>query len=156
MKKKIFLTMLIVSIFACLFAVAVSAADIPEWTEITEVNGMPDKSVFGTDGTSGATSRVLMSDGITYPAYYIFKNSTTLEISYDDLNSKASKSYGPVDVVRVEAPSGAISSKISLFNIKIAVSIPITAPNTFVFANVDTTLCMSPNPPKSPPPEASS
>lgn len=127
MKKKIFLTMLIVSIFACLFAVAVSAADIPEWTEITEVSGMPDKSVFGTDGTSGATSRVLMSDGITYPAYYIFKNSTTLEISYDDLNSKASKSYGPVDVVRVEAPSGAISSKISLFKTESGYTSLVTA-----------------------------
>lgn len=106
MKKKIFLTMLIVSIFACLFAVAVSAADIPEWTEITEVSGMPDKSVFGTDGTSGATSRVLMSDGITYPAYYICKNSATLGFSFSDLNSKASKSYEAKDVIRIEIPKG--------------------------------------------------
>lgn len=110
MKKKIFLTMLIVSIFACLFAVAVSAADIPEWTEITEVDGMPDKSVFGTDGTKGATSRVLMSDGITYPAYYICKNSTSLGFSYSDLSTKSGKTYAAKDVVRLEVPNGVISA----------------------------------------------
>ena len=127
MKRKLLLAFAISALLMLVFAISIFAAEIPEWTEITEVDGMPDKSVFGTDGTKGATSRVLMSDGITYPAYYIFKNSTTLEISYDDLNSKASKSYGPVDVVRVEAPSGAISSKISLFKTESGYTSLVTA-----------------------------
>ena len=111
MKKKLLLVSLMVAALVCIFAVTVSAAEIPDWTEITTVSGMADKNVFGTDGTAGATSRVLMSDGITYPAYYICKNSTTLEFSYTELNSNTGKSYAAVDVIRLEVPKGAVSAK---------------------------------------------
>ena len=107
MKKKIFLITLLASLFAFVLAIYVSAAEIPEWTEIIEVDGMADKATFGEDGTKGASSRVLMSDGITYPAYYICKNSTTLGVSFSDLNTKTGKSYKAVDVVRIEIPNGA-------------------------------------------------
>ena len=106
MKKKLLLAILMVAMLACIFTVAASAAEIPEWTEITEVDGMPDKSAFGVDGTKGATSRVLMADGVTYPAYYICKNSTTLGISFSDINSKAGKAYASKDVIRIEIPVG--------------------------------------------------
>ncbi len=109
MKKKILIFLAILAVACCFFAVSASAAEIPEWTEITEVSGIPDKSVFGADGTSGATSRVLMSDGVTYPAHYICKNSSTLGISFSDLNSKAGKSYAAKDVVRIELPSGIVT-----------------------------------------------
>ena len=99
-----------VTALVCLFAVSVSAAEIPEWGEITPVDGMADKSVFGADGKAGATSRILMSDGITYPAYYICKNSTTLGITFADLNKAASKSYEPKDLVRLEVPLGTVSA----------------------------------------------
>ena len=111
MKKKLLLVSLMVAALVCIFAVTVSAAEIPDWTEITVVGGMADKNTFGADGTSGATSRVLMSDGVTYPAYYICKNSTTLEFSYTELNSNTGKSYGAVDVIRLEVPKGAVSAK---------------------------------------------
>ena len=75
MKKKLLIASLLTMLFVCVFAITAFAATIPEWTEITEVVGMPDKSTFGADGTTGATSRVLMSDGVTYPAYYICNNS---------------------------------------------------------------------------------
>ena len=88
MKRKLLLAFAISALLMLVFAISIFAAEIPEWTEITEVDGMPDKSVFGADGTKGATSRVLMSDGITYPAYYICKNSTSLGFSYSDLSSK--------------------------------------------------------------------
>lgn len=113
MKRKILFVAVIMALLACIFAITAYASEIPEWTSITEVAGMPDKSVFGNDGKSGATSRVLMSDGITYPAYYICKNSTSLGISFSDLNSKASKSYTAKDVVRIELPMGLVSTPMS-------------------------------------------
>lgn len=114
MKKKILIFFAVLSLACCLFVLAVSAAEIPEWTEITEVSGMPDKSVFGADGTSGATSRVLMSDGKTYPAYYICKNSASLGFSYTDLSKQTGVTYAAKDVVRLEIPSGVTSSPISV------------------------------------------
>lgn len=113
MKKKLFLFVLMVSMLVCLFAIVANAQEVPEWTEITEVSGMPDRSVFGEDGTVGATSRVLMSDGITYPSYYICKNSNSLGISFTDLNSKTGKSYAAKDVIRIEIPKGVVSTPMS-------------------------------------------
>ncbi|MBR2943635.1 MAG: leucine-rich repeat protein [Clostridia bacterium] len=110
MKRKLLLAFAISALLMLVFAISIFAAEIPEWTEITEVDGMPDKSLFGTDGTKGATSRVLMSDGITYPAYYICKNSTSLGFSYSDLSSKSGKTYAAKDVVRLEVPNGVIST----------------------------------------------
>ncbi len=104
---------MIISVLA-LFAISASAADIPEWTDITTVDGMPDKATFGDDGRAGATSRVLMADGVTYPAYYICKNSASLGISFTDLNSKSGKSYSAVDVVRLEIPKGVTSTPTSV------------------------------------------
>ena len=110
MKKKILIFFALLAVVCCFFAIAASAAEIPEWTEITEVSGMPDKSVFGADGTSGATSRVLMSDGKTYPAYYICKNSASLGLSYTDLSKQTGITYAAKDVVRLEIPSGVTST----------------------------------------------
>ncbi len=106
MKRKIIVVAMLMTLIACLFAIVTSAAEIPEWTDITEVEGMSDKSVFGDDGKKGATSRVLMSDGVTYPAYYICKDSETLGIDLATLNTKANKAYTKTDVVRIEIPKG--------------------------------------------------
>lgn len=110
MKKKLLLFLTLVAVMTCIFAISALAAEIPEWTDITTVDGMPDKSVFGADGTKGATSRVLMSDGITYPAYYICNNSDSLGFNYKDLNSKTGKSYAAKDVVRLEVPKGTVKA----------------------------------------------
>ena len=108
--KKLLVFFALVSVVCCLFVMTASAAEIPEWTEITTVEGMSDKSVFGADGTVGATSRVLMSDGKTYPAYYICNNSNSLGFKYTELNTKTGKSYGAVDVVRLEIPKGTVKT----------------------------------------------
>lgn len=108
MKKKLLLGAFMVALLMCLLTVIINAATIPEWTEITEVENMADKSTFGSDGAKGATSRVLMSDGITYPAYYICKNSTTLGISFTDINKNTGKEYKAADVIRIEIPNGTI------------------------------------------------
>ena len=113
MKKKLLLVALAVAMLMCLFTIAVSAATVPDWTSVTEVSGMSDKSVFGNDGKAGATSRVLMSDGFTYPAYYICKNQTSLSIDFTEINKITTKSYSKVDVVRIEVPKGTLSTSTS-------------------------------------------
>lgn len=114
MKKKLLIASLLALLFVCIFAITAFAAEIPEWTEITEVDGMPDKSTFGADGTKGATSRVLMSDGKTYPAYYICKDSTSLGFSYTDLNKYTGITYAAANVVRLEVPVGTVKSPMSV------------------------------------------
>ena len=108
--KKLGFILLMASLFVCAFAITVSAAEIPEWTEITELEGMTDKAAFGADGTKGATSRVLMSDGKTYPAYYIFKDSTTQAIDFTEINKKG-VTYAAANVVRLEIPNGITTVK---------------------------------------------
>ena len=112
--KKLFLALLMVAIMTCFFAITISAAEIPEWGEVTVVDGMADKSVFGTDGTVGATSRILMSDGVTYPAYYICKNTASLGITFADLNKATGKSYEAVNLVRIEVPKGTTSTPMAV------------------------------------------
>ena len=109
MKKKILLITLMMVLFVFVLAVYTNAAEIPEWTEITKIDGMTDKATFGTDGTIGATSRVLMSDGVTYPAYYICKDSNSLGISFNELNTKTGKGYAAKNVVRIELPQGIVT-----------------------------------------------
>ena len=111
MKKKIFLITAMVAMLVCTFAISVCAADIPEWTEITEIEGMTNKAAFGEDGKVGATSRVLMDDGKTYPAYYICRDSATLEITWSEIKSKTGISYGAANVVRIEVPNGITVTK---------------------------------------------
>ena len=106
MKKKLVLFSAILSVMLCFLAITAMAAEIPEWPdEVTTIDGMSDKGVFGTDGTVGATSRVLMSDGVAYPAYYIFNNSTTLGITFTELSG-----YSASDIVRLEVPKGVTST----------------------------------------------
>lgn len=116
MKKKLLFFVVLMAVALCLFALTISAANIPEWTDITEVDGMPDKSTFGADGTKGATSRVLMSDGITYPAYYVCKNQASLAIDVSTLNTKATKSYTKSSIVRIEIPKGTTTVSSALSN----------------------------------------
>ena len=113
MIKKLLLAMFVVML-VCLFAMTVGAQEITEWGEITELSGMSDKSTFGSDGTQGATSRVLMSDGVTYPAYYICNNSTSLGISFTEINKVTGKSYGAVDLIRLEVPVGVKSTPMAV------------------------------------------
>ena len=107
MKKKILLSLLIVSALICLLTFSVSAAATDEFGEIEIVAGMNDKSAFGEDSTSNATSRVVMFDGTeyhTYPSYYICKNSTQTEPTFDELNEKTGITYDIKSVIRIEFP----------------------------------------------------
>ncbi len=134
MKKKLLLITLLVALLACAFAISVSAeeASIPEWpTTVETLEGMSDKSVFGADGTVGATSRVLMSDGKAYPAYYIFKNSATFGITFTELSG-----YSASDIVRLEVPNGIVTAGTTC----ITTSGGYTAVKTIVLPNTVTTI----------------
>lgn len=105
--KKTILALLIVSLLVCLFSISISAASTDEFGEIEYVEGMSDKSAFGTDGTKDATSRVVLFDGEeyhTYPSYYICKNDVKTESTFDELNEKAKKSYNIESIIRLEIP----------------------------------------------------
>lgn len=132
MKRKLLLAFAISAVLMLVFAISIFAAEIPEWPdEVTTIDGMSDKGVFGTDGTVGATSRVLMSDGVAYPAYYIFKNSATLGITFTELSG-----YSASDIVRLEVPKGVTSTGTSALKTENG----FTALKTVVFPEGFTTL----------------
>ena len=100
MKKRILLVTLLVALFVCVFAISVSAYD---FGSVTEIPGF--QTVSGLD----TTSRVLMSDGVTYPSAYIFKNKN--DVSFDALNTAATKEYTATSVVAIEFPEGCTEVK---------------------------------------------
>lgn len=108
MKIKILLVISIVVLSVCLFAISVSASEYtPNFGTVTKVDGMTDKATFGNDGKFDTfTSRVLMNDGITYPAYYILADQTTMKIDFSALNTNAQKSYDRSSLIAFELCEG--------------------------------------------------
>ena len=107
MKKRYLFLITLIAIM-CLFAISVSAAEIPEWTELTDVN-IAAKEGFDT------TSRVLLSNGdgtySTYLANYIIDGtdktfSEKTELNFEALKKATGKEYTYASVVRLEVPSG--------------------------------------------------
>ncbi len=108
MKKKLLFISFMITLLVCLFAVCASAEGYtPAFGEKTKVDGMEDKTTFGSDGKfDTCTSRVLMNDNITYPAYYILADQTTMKIDFSKLNSNAAKSYDRSSIVAFELCEG--------------------------------------------------
>ena len=110
--KKILFILIAVSVLICLLVSSVSAATTSEFGEVERIEGMSDKSAFGTDGTSQSTSRVVLFDGEeyhTYPSYYICKNSTQTEPVFDELKEKSGKNYDIKSIIRIEFPQNITS-----------------------------------------------
>ncbi|MBQ7906937.1 MAG: leucine-rich repeat domain-containing protein [Clostridia bacterium] len=121
MKAKFILFLTLTLALLSIFAVSVSA-EVPEWTAMQYLDGMADKATFGEDGTSAATSRVMLSHEVTdettgettivyttYPAYYICKDSTSLTMTYTEINEYAGVTYAAANVVRLEIPKGTVT-----------------------------------------------
>ena len=117
MKKKFLLTLAVIALFVCLFAITVSAVEIPGWTEVTEVDITP-KAGFDT------TSRVLLSNGdgtySTYLSNYIIKGTDTVfdvsdELDFSALRKATGKNYGYESVIRLEVPVGFTESEARAF-----------------------------------------
>ena len=112
MKKRYLFLITLIAIM-CLFAISVSAAEIPEWTELTDVN-IAAKEGFDT------TSRVLLSNGdgtySTYLSNYIIKGTDTKfsvsnELDFEALKKATGKEYTYASVVRLEVPTGFTESE---------------------------------------------
>ena len=101
MKKKLVFAVMTLALL-CLMVLSVSASDyIPNFGEVTTFSEIAQPSILDT------TSRVLMSDGKTYPAYYMLNYSTSFSPNYSKINNVVgSGTYGNATVVALEIPEG--------------------------------------------------
>ena len=95
MSKKIGLFIIIVGVFACLFAISIGA-------QVIIFDSYEEKSVLTYD----ETELVTFDDGCSYPSYYIFGDSETFTTNYDWLNDQTGKIYSDARVVELCVPTG--------------------------------------------------
>lgn len=121
--KKLLIAILVV-MCAMLFVVSASAA--------APAPQKPDLGVdFGTVSTiegftppsqlyTGTTQRVLLTDGnggyVTYPTYYITKDSTTFDLNFNNLNGAQGVQYTKASIVMLEIPNGVTTLNNSTFS----------------------------------------
>lgn len=107
MKKKILFLLIAVSLI-CLMAISISAERYtPTFGAVTTVDGIAEPKILDT------TSRVVMTDGTTYPAYYILNDSTSFSPNFNKLNNALKAlgqtvSYSRGTVKALEIPEGII------------------------------------------------
>ena len=95
MSKKIGLFIIIVGVFACLFAISIGA-------QVIIFDSYEEKSVLTYD----ETELVTFDDGCSYPSYYIFGDSETFTTNYDWLKDQTGKIYSDARVVELCVPTG--------------------------------------------------
>ena len=95
MSKKIGLFIIIVGVFACLFAIPIGA-------QVIIFDSYEEKSVLTYD----ETELVTFDDGCSYPSYYIFGDSETFTTNYDWLKDQTGKIYSDARVVELCVPTG--------------------------------------------------
>ena len=122
--KKITLTTIIVAALLCVFCIsAAAAAPIPQKPDL----GVNFGAVTPIDGFEAPSSlytstdeRVLLVDEdgnyVTYPTYYVTKDSTTFDFDFSKLNSAQSIQYSKKSVVMVEIPDGVTTISNSYFS----------------------------------------
>ena len=116
MKKKLIITALIVMCMV-LFALSLSAAaPVPQkpdlgvdFGEVSTIEGFTPPSQLYVN----TTERVLLTDGngnyVTYPTYYITKDSTTFDVDFSKINDAQSIQYSKESVVMLELPKGVLA-----------------------------------------------
>ena len=117
--KKLFVTLLMVSVALCALTIMVSAAEITytaDFGTVTDVADMPLIEGISTEG------RVLLRNDddttyTTYPTYYIMKNSKTFGTDYKNLNAKTGQNYDDSRMIMVEIPDGVTGIAERLFGI---------------------------------------
>ena len=119
MKKKL-LIILFVAAIACMLAFSVSASPAKPDLGVSfgDVQTIPNFTP-PSQKYVGTTERVLLYDGtnyVTYPTYYITKDSTTFEMTFDAINGVTEKGYNELSVVMVEAPTGITHFKAYTFS----------------------------------------
>ena len=114
MKRKMLFTLALVVALVALLAISASAAatapqkptlDV-DFGNVTTISGFtpPSQQFVGT------TQRVLLVDDngnyVTYPTYYITKDSTTFDVDFNNLNTATGITYSKASVVMLEVPYG--------------------------------------------------
>ncbi len=123
MKKKLFLV-LCIAVCAMLFAITASATSVVPQKPTLDVDFgavttipefTPPSDLYKT-----TTERVLLVDGegnyVTYPTYYVTKDSTTFDFDFSKLNSAQSIQYSKKSVVMLEIPNGITTISNSYFS----------------------------------------
>lgn len=112
MKKKVLLALLLVSLFICIFAVAVNAAGASTnaFGEITPIEGETAPAVI--DSTSRVVIKASDDTYYTFPSYYILNDSATFTWKKNDkVNEIIGRSISSASdirayIVRMEIPEG--------------------------------------------------
>ena len=110
MKKRIF-TLLFIAVCVSLLALSVMAAPTKptldvDFGDVTAIDGFtpPSQLYVNTD------ERVLLVDEngvyVTYPSYYITKDSDTFDVNFNNLNTATGKNYSKASVAMLEIPEG--------------------------------------------------
>jgi hypothetical protein len=113
MKKRIFIAIFVVICMSLLVVAASAEVPIPpkptldvDFGTVTTIDGFtpPSELYVSTD------ERVLLVDEegnyVTYPSYYITKDSATFDVNFNSLNSATGKSYSKASVAMLEIPEG--------------------------------------------------
>ena len=113
MKKKIFIGFFVLMCVMILAVATSAAAPLPQKPEldvnfgdVTIIDGFtpPSQLYVNTD------ERVLLTDGngnyVTYPAYYVTKDSTTFDVNFNNLNSATGANYSKASIAMIEIPNG--------------------------------------------------
>ena len=123
MKRKMLFTLALVVALVALFAISASAAaPLPQkptlsvdFGAVTEIPGFtpPSQLFVNTD------ERVVLTDGngnyVTYPTYYVTKDSTTFDFNFSALNTATGITYSKASVVLLEIPNGITAISNSYF-----------------------------------------
>ena len=94
MAKKLSFMLTMVALFACLFALSVSA-EVVTYDDITRT-----KITVSTDDL------VVFDDGFTCPSAYICKDQTDLSLDFSAITEKTGKSYTVANVKELDIPEG--------------------------------------------------
>ena len=100
MKRKILLSLSLLTMLVFVLAISVSAGTFGEADDSANI---PVGSVI-TD----TESQIQMSDGKIYPAYYFFNDSTTAKFKFDSVKKSDGSAYTKGDIVKVEIPEGIV------------------------------------------------
>ena len=111
MKKKVLLTILLVSLFACVLAFGISAAgaETNAYGEITPVEGVAIPTVI--DSTSKVVIKASDDTYYTFPSYYILEDNATFTWKKNDkVNAIVGRDVSAQElrkyIVRMEIPEG--------------------------------------------------
>lgn len=147
MKKKILLSLALSLLLVCFLVISISAS-VPSKPEldvsfgsVTTIDGFvaPSELYKGTD------ERVLLTDGnnnyVTYPTYYVTKDSETFDMDFSKINEAQSVQYSKASVVMLEIPNGVTTVSKSYFagttNFPLCVSVQfpgtVTSYGTYMF-----------------------